>query len=534
MNNIRVLDCTLRDGGYVNNWNFGKESISNIITQLLSAKIEVIECGFVSQTKETDINKSIYRNLDEINEYYKSDVPSDSTMVCMINYGEFDIDDLPVYEGGLIKGIRLAFHKKDMIDALDMCKKIKAKGYLTFVQPMVTLAYSEDEIKTLIDISNEFNPQALYIVDSFGTMKKQELSRLYDIFDSSLNSEIAIGFHSHNNMQLSFSNAQILMELDTERIIYIDSSVYGMGRGAGNLCTELITKYLNDNYSYNYNLLPVLEIIDEHLMNIFINSPWGYSVPFYIASINNCHPNYASYLLDKQTISVKDIHNILIHMDDSKRSIYDKQYIEGLYYSYQENLVDDTEAKDELREILSNKKILILAPGRSLKTEQKKVRDYYISNSPIVISINFVSEAIPADIVFIGNLKRFTSIAQIIKENDHIKKIVKTSNIKTVDNDRVLEINYSDYLNEDPIIADNSGIMALNLLQKLGVTDVALAGFDGFSVNRMENYYNQNLVNSAPSDELILRSNAISDRLQSLKQVMNIEFVTNTMYSNRW
>ncbi len=152
-------------------------------------------------------------------------------------------------------------------------------------------------------------------------------------------------FHSHNNMQLSFSNAQILMELDTDRTIYIDSSVYGMGRGAGNLCTELITKYLNDNYSHNYNLLPILEIIDEHLMSVFIKSPWGYSVPFYIASINNCHPNYASYLLDKQTISVRDIYNILASMDDSKRTFYDREYIEKLYVSYQENVVDDNDAK---------------------------------------------------------------------------------------------------------------------------------------------------------------------------------------------
>lgn len=332
MNNIKVLDCTLRDGGYVNNWNFGKDSISDIITQLLSAKIDVIECGFVSQTKETDVNKSIYRDLNEINKYYNSNVPSDSVMVCMINYGEFDIDDLPEYDGGLIKGIRLAFHKKDLVNALEMCKRIKEKGYLTFVQPMVTQNYSDDELKLLVDISNEFNPDVLYIVDSFGTMKKQELTYLYSFFDNNLISEISIGFHSHNNMQLSFSNAQILMELDTDRTIYIDSSVYGMGRGAGNLCTELITKYLNDNYLYSYNLLPILEIIDEHLMNIFIKSPWGYSVPFYIASINNCHPNYASYLLDKQTISVKDIHNILIQMDDSKRSVYDRQYIEQLYY----------------------------------------------------------------------------------------------------------------------------------------------------------------------------------------------------------
>lgn len=529
MGNIKVLDCTLRDGGYVNNWNFGKLSIDNIITQLLSSKVDVIECGFLSQTKETDENKSIFRNIDDVT-FECTSKEENTLMVLMMNYGEYNIDDLPPYDGGLISGIRLAFHKKDMVQAIKICKQIKAKGYVTFVQPMVTLTYSDDEIEQLIDLVNDFLPESVYMVDSFGTMTKQELVKMYDIFDKNLSEKISIGFHSHNNMQLSFSNAQILMELDTDRTIYIDSSVYGMGRGAGNLCTELITKYLNDNYSHNYNLLPILEIIDEHLMSVFIKSPWGYSVPFYIASINNCHPNYASYLLDKQTISVRDIYNILASMDDSKRTFYDREYIEKLYVSYQENVVDDNDAKKELIELLLNRKILILAPGKSLLTEKDKIKQYLKNENPIVISVNFITDIIPIDIAFVGNLKRFTSIAQLIDDNKNLKKVIVTSNIKFKNVEKTLTVNYGDYITDDPIITDNSGIMLLNLMQKLGVKDVALAGFDGFTVNRMDNYYNDSLVNSASLDELLSRSNAIANHLQSLKQVMNIDFITDSMY----
>lgn len=93
-----------------------------------------------------------------------------------------------------------------------------------------------------------------------------------------------------------------------------------------------------------------------------------------------------------------------------------------------------------------------------------------------------------------------------------------------------MTVNYGDYITDDPIITDNSGIMLLNLMQKLGVKDVALAGFDGFSVNRMDNYYNDSLVNSASLDELLSRSNAIANHLKSLKQVMNIDFITDSMY----
>ena len=204
--------------------------------------------------------------------------------------------------------------------------------------------------------------------------------------------------------------------------------------------------------------------------------------------------------------------------------------IEKLYVSYQENVVDDNDAKKELIELLLNRKILILAPGKSLLTEKDKIKQYWKNENPIVISVNFITDIIPIDIAFVGNLKRFTSIAQLIDDNKNLKKVIVTSNIKFKNVEKTLTVNYGDYITDDPIITDNSGIMLLNLMQKLGVKDVALAGFDGFTVNRMDNYYNDSLVNSASLDELLSRSNAIANHLQSLKQVMNIDFITDSMY----
>lgn len=198
--------------------------------------------------------------------------------------------------------------------------------------------------------------------------------------------------------------------------------------------------------------------------------------------------------------------------------------------SYQENVVDDNDAKKELIELLLNRKILILAPGKSLLTEKDKIKQYWKNENPIVISVNFITDIIPVDIAFVGNLKRFTSIAQLIDDNKNLKKVIVTSNIKFKNVEKTLTVNYGDYITDDPIITDNSGIMLLNLMQKLGVKDVALAGFDGFTVNRMDNYYNDSLVNSASLDELLSRSNAIANHLQSLKQVMNIDFITDSMY----
>jgi 4-hydroxy 2-oxovalerate aldolase len=101
---------------------------------------------------------------------------------------------------------------------------------------------------------------------------------MFYIIDHNLNKDIALGFHSHNNLQLSFSNAQELILLNSTRNIILDASVFGMGRGAGNLCTELLIQYINENIIRKYDLMPVLEIIDKYIQHLYTKHSWGYSV----------------------------------------------------------------------------------------------------------------------------------------------------------------------------------------------------------------------------------------------------------------
>lgn len=522
MRNLVVLDCTLRDGGYVNNWNFGKENIISINDKLSQSGIEIVECGFISQKKSTDENKSIFSCVSDAEKYLPKNV--DTKFAAMINYGEYDVDDLEDYNGGPLNTLRVAFHKKDLVSAVEMCQKIREKGYDSFVQPMLTLTYSDEELAWLVDRCNEFLPRALYIVDSFGTMTKDDLIKLYNVFEEELDTKIAIGFHSHNNMQLSFSNAQELMNSDSTHEIIVDSSVYGMGRGAGNLCSELITKYVNDNYNGKYNIIPILELIDEQLMPIFLRTPWGYSVPFYVASINKCHPNYASYLLERQTLRVKDIHKILSKIEDEKRVNFDKAYIRDLYEKYQGKQIDDSKVYESLKAICKDRKILVLAPGSSLQKNQAEIIEFCKNNNPLIFSVNFTCDEISSDYIFVGNQKRFEHI-----ETGN-KNVIITSNIQS-ENQNNIVVNYSKLLNENEYISDNSGMMLLNLLVKIGATDVFLAGFDGFSENVLDNYYREKLISGSTKDDLIKISSAIQEKIKELKQTMNIIFITDSIYN---
>ena len=151
-------------------------------------------------------------------------------------------------------------------------------------------------------------------------------------FNKKLDSEISLGFHSHNSLQLSFSNTKTLLKMDIKRHLIIDACLYGMGRGAGNLCTELITKYLNDNNSKNYKISPLLKSIDKDLKPIYEKSPWGYSTPYYIAALYGCHPNYAGYLV-KKGVSDEEIDKILSQISIENKTVYNSNYIDSLIKS---------------------------------------------------------------------------------------------------------------------------------------------------------------------------------------------------------
>lgn len=530
MTDIKILDCTLRDGGYVNDWKFGQSAIYSIILKLAEAGIDIIECGFLSQQKKTTKDSSIFYSTDEVNELLQH-TKIKSHLACMINFGEYTIDNLQPYsKDNLVDTIRIAFHKAKLKEALDFCKQVKQKGYRTFIQPMVTENYDRDELQFLIARTNEIEPEALYIVDSFGTIRENGLLALFEQFDDKVDKCVSIGFHSHNNLQLSFSNAQKLIEVNNTRNLIIDSSVFGMGRGAGNLCTELLTLYLNENTNKSYKTIPILEIIDEFLNPIFIKSPWGYSVPFYIASANNCHPNYASFLLNKETLSVKAINLILSQIPNKEKQLFDQNTIEQLYLRYQKHQINDTRSFEILKDSIRNRKILVISPGKSIDIYQKRIQDYIREENPLVVSVNFIPTQYNPNIIFVSNLKRFENLVDLNKYKDN-KMVVATSNLSPITDEDYYFINYASLINTDFKEIDNAGMMILKLLQLLGKNDVTLAGYDGYTPNVRDNYYSEEMIISQSSETLQKRNEDIREQIKQYQQTMHIDFLTPSQYT---
>lgn len=521
MRSISILDCTLRDGGYINSWKFGKNNIEDIIKHLEKSGIEIIECGFI-EDKLYDRDSSVYDNADRI----KSFIKKNNTMyVGMIALGDIDPEKVTPRTLEGIDGIRLTFHKSEIEEEFRQAQLLIKKGYEIFIQPVGTSTYSDKELIDLIERVNKLHPFAFYIVDTLGTMYPNDIQRIFSIIDNNLDDGIRIGFHSHNNLQLSFSNAQTFMSISQKRDIIIDSSVFGMGRGAGNLTTELITQYINNVYGQRYNISPLLTIMERYLNKIYVKTPWGYSSPYYLSAINNCHPNYANYLMMKKTLSIESISKILNLIPSNSRSIYDKGLIENLYCEFQSSKIDDFDAISEISQHLRGKKILILASGDSIVTKSKEIKKWIDENNDtFIIHINELKKGLPADALFISNaLKAESTFQQDLTDI----MIIATSNVKLNETLDVKNIDYSSLLSDMPE-SDNAGVMILSLLEKIGIKKVFLAGFDGYHYNSEDyvDYVSKSYLQKDTDDH----NKQISYKLQQISQSMQLEFLTPTIY----
>ena len=530
MKEINLLDCTLRDGGYVNDWNFGRETMVCVFKRLVSAGVDIIEVGFLDERRPFDINRSIQPNTECYNEIYSGCDKGNSLVFAMIDYGTCGIENVGDKKDSFIDGIRIIFKKPNAHKAIELGKQIMAKGYKVCYQMVSITSYNDRDVLDLVDEANSADPFMVSIVDTYGLLHSQQLNHYYELLDHNLKSSIKIGYHAHNNFQLAYSNCISFLQKRTDRSIAVDGTIYGMGKSAGNAPIELLIMCLNKTYGKSYNIDQVLEAIDVNIMKIYREHYWGYNLHFFLSASNDCHPEYIKYLLQKKTLSVQAINNIVKDIPEPYKLNYNKECIEKLYGEYQAGIGMDERGSEELYSDISGKTILILGPGKSLKANADKVKEYAAQNKPVVMSANFVYDGIPQDYIFMSNSKRYGMMIVDISKNKFNSKIIATSNITPAEEDFDYVMNYEALRDDVDVISDNSLIMLLKLLKKAGAAKVVLAGFDGFSANKSENYYSEYLELSADYDRLINVNAEIKKRIGEMRGDMDITFLTPSLY----
>lgn len=325
MKKIEILDCTLRDGGYINNWNFGLENIEYIINALAAANINYIECGFICNSAN-NLNQTLYSDFEQlkkiINKY------ENCNFALMMSVNNYNIDNLLKAPCNTNIVIRLSFHKSDLGKAISYALKIKEKGYKIFLQPTVITSYNENEIINLLNNCNDIlQPDGIAIVDTLGEMNLHDISKVTKLFDKYLNKEIKLLFHGHNNFQLAFSNAITFIEsVNDQRNVVVDASLMGIGRNSGNVCIELLTNYVNKYHNGNYNYDKILNIINDVMLKMKKDYEWGYTPKFMLNAKNRTHPYYSNFFIDNiEDISLMELNNILKEIPINEKSNYNKE-----------------------------------------------------------------------------------------------------------------------------------------------------------------------------------------------------------------
>lgn len=533
MKHAKLLDCTLRDGAYLVDKKFGNETIHGIIDGLIAASIDIIEIGFL-QDEGFGTGKTVFLNGADAARFVPKE-KNNTLFTVLADYSRYSFSNLDQYTGQSFDAVRVCFFKKERYDVVSAFQKVKEKGYKLFVQPVDILGYSDKELIELIEAVNEIEPYCFSIVDTFGSMYEEDLYHVFSIIDHNLTPASRIGFHSHNNMQMSSALSQAFLKMTFgNRDVVVDTTISGMGRGAGNTPTELIAQYMVSKLGYHYDIDAILDLIDMYIVPLQKNVEWGYSTYMFLAGTYGAHVNNITYLKQKNSIRSKDIRYILDRIGNQARKRYNYDLLENTYLNYMNSDIDDAESFNRLQSDLLKKNVVIIAPGKSVSNGKESIIKYVNENNAIVISINFIPTMLQVDYLYMSNVRRYEmyhhSGSQILP-----KKIFTSNITKEVDADTYC-IAFNRLYKCGWEYADNSAILLLRLLKQIGVKNVAIAGLDGYDPLQTKNsqYAEKSMEIPIPENAAIIVNREIEEMLDDILHSNNEDFAIKFITPSRF
>lgn len=311
---IKVVDCTLRDGGLVNNFAFSEEFVKELYRTNIKAGVDYMEFGYKA-------SKEIFHK----EEYGKWKFCEEEDIRAVVGNNDFDLkisvmadvgrtdykNDILKKSDSVIDMVRTATYIHQIPAAIEMIQDAHEKGYETTVNIMAISKVREDELSKGLEILAESDVDIIYLVDSFGAFYPEQVRRLTDMYMNIAEKyNKRIGIHAHNNQQLAFANT---IEAVTNGASYLDATVSGMGRGAGNCYMESLLAFLRNP---RYNLVPVMDFVQKQMTaERNKGSIWGYDIPYLLTGVLNCHPSSAiGFTADQRMDYSRFYQELLDHM----------------------------------------------------------------------------------------------------------------------------------------------------------------------------------------------------------------------------
>jgi 4-hydroxy 2-oxovalerate aldolase len=310
---IKVLDCTIRDGGLMNNWEFDKAVVKEVFENLVQAGVDYVELGYRADKKQFSPSESgPWRFCDEEDLRDVAYKTEGTKISIMCDVGRTDYDAFLPASDSIISMVRVACYAKEIDKAIHLANHARNLGYEVCVNIMAVSHVLEPDLdEALAQLAKE-KFQAVYLVDSFGYFYSEQVQYLAKKYLDALKPVgTEVGIHMHNNLQLGFANT---IEGIIQGINYLDATIYGMGRAAGNCPLELLVDFLKNP---KYDVRPIFDLIQKYFAPMIKDLRWGYEIPYAITGLLNKHPRAAlAFMKGAHGDSLREFYDKLIEVEE--------------------------------------------------------------------------------------------------------------------------------------------------------------------------------------------------------------------------
>lgn len=385
---LKLLDCTLRDGGYYTAWNFTPKLVDKYLSACATAGVDIVEIGLRNYAKEGFYGPFAYSTEDYLN---KLNIPENICLGVMVDAKtlfredrtpEQAIDDLFVSSTqSKVQLVRVAAHFNEVQKCGGILTKLKSLGYTVGINLMQAsgkpAADVQEKINTLL---TDCTPDVIYFADSLGNMEHQEVERLYQAIRSCWQGDI--GIHTHNNKGLAVSNSLHAKVIGTT---WLDATIQGMGRGAGNAEMELLMTELSNYPQYHAEAL--YPIVLNEFQQLKQAHQWGTNLLYYYSALHNIHPTYAQELLTEDRYSTEEKISIIKHLAELGANSYQKSH----YRNALEQHFSEQQGSGNILQWCHGEDIVLVAAGPSSKQYADDIVAFAKRKNARLISVNVIA-----------------------------------------------------------------------------------------------------------------------------------------------
>tara|TARA_Y100000590_G_scaffold469879_1_gene660306 strand:+ start:5469 stop:7073 length:1605 start_codon:yes stop_codon:yes gene_type:complete len=516
---LNLLDCTLRDGGYYNNWDFNYKLINDYLRSVYLSGIEYVEVGFRSFEQETYRGPCAYTK-DSFLQTLK--IPKKLKIGVMINASEIishskknlNIKKLFPNKKDRINFVRIACHFHEVKKVINVSKFLKSRGYKVIFNLMQCADKSLNELYYVSNIISKYPVDVLYFADSMGSMTSEKTSFVINSLKKNWSGEI--GIHTHDNMLRAFTNTDQAIR---DGVNWIDGTVSGMGRGPGNIKTE----YLLINYSQflkkKVNLFPILNLIKTNFKKLQEFYNWGTNPFYFLAGKNGIHPTFIQDILKDDRYDISDKLLFIEHLKNIGGKKFSRDLLDTDKNLYLGKLNKSNIKKWNPASILKNKTVLIIGNSPQISEYTSAIEDFIRKNKPIVFGLN-IQKSINEKLInyrvacnlfrLLTDKKKYKKfknkfIIPFERQNNEIKKYFNKKKVLNFD----LQIISNKFnFKSDKVIIPNSLVVsyALGIAASGKSKNIILAGFQGYNSEDPRQIQMDNTFNLFKSNSKILIS----------------------------